>query len=269
MPDMPYDIVVCLKQVPHPDYLSKVTLDRTSGTIIREGIPAVVNPGDKNAVEEALRIREKYSGKITAITMGPPQARKALEDVLALEVDAAVHLCDYAFAGADTLATARALAAGIRKLGRFDLILCGDATIDSGTGQVAVQLAELLDLPCVTNGEAIAFENGQSLRVTRRWERGHVRLRMKLPAVIAVTDRLNQPRLPTILGIMAATQKEIVTWGAAEIGVATSQVGLCGSPTRFLEIGEFHARRQGEILKGTPEGVVTEAINRLTRLEVL
>ncbi|MBI4286522.1 MAG: electron transfer flavoprotein subunit beta/FixA family protein [Chloroflexi bacterium] len=266
---MPYDIIVCLKQVPHPDYLGKITLDRATGTIVRAGIPCVVNPGDRNAVEEALRIRERYAGKITAITMGPPEARKAMEDVLALETDTAVHLCDYAFAGADTLATARALASGIRRLGHFDLILCGDTTIDSGTGQVAVQLAELLDLPCVTNVESIAFEDGQSLIVTRHWERGHVKVRMKLPGVLAVTERINEPRLPTILGIMGVAQKEIATWGAALLGVDTAQVGLCGSPTRFLQIGEFHAKRHGEVLKGPPEAMVTEAVNRLKRMELL
>jgi len=266
---VPCDIVVCVKQVPRPDCLSKLSLDPTRGTITREGVPAVVNPGDRNAIEEALRIRERFSGRVIILTMGPPQARRALEEALAMEADAAVHLCDQAFAGADTLATAQALAYGIRKLEHFDLVLCGDATIDSGTGQVAVQLAEFLNLPGITNVEELTFENGRSLLVKRTWEKGYIKVRVKLPAVIAVTDKINQPRLPTILGIMAATQKEIKNWSAADISADVSRVGLSSSPTRVFEMSEFHAERQGEILLGSPEEVVTRAINRLVKLEAL
>lgn len=266
---MPCDIVVCMKQVPHPDYLGKISLDPTRGTINREGMPAVINPGDRNALEEALRIRERFSGRVIVLTMGPPQARKALEEALARDADAAIHLCDQAFAGADTLATAQALACGIGKLEHFDLVLCGDATIDSGTGQVAVQLAEFLDLPCITGAEELTFENERSLLVKRIWERGYIKVRIKLPAVIAVTDKINQPRLPTVLGIMAATQKEIKSWNAADISADVSRVGLSGSPTRVSQMSEFHAKRQGEILQGSPEEVVTLAIDRLGKLEML
>ena len=266
---MPCDILVCVKQVPHPDYLSKLSLDPATGTIMREGVPGVINPGDRNALEEALRIRERFSGRVIVLTMGPPQARKALEEALAMDADTAVHLCDQAFAGADTLATAAALACGIRKLGHLDLVLCGDTTIDSGTGQVAVQLAEFLDLPSITNVEELTFENEQSLLVKRIWERGYIKVRTKLPAVIAVTDGINQPRLPTVLGIMAATQKDIKSWNAADIGADASCVGLSGSPTRMFEMSKFHAERQGEILQGSPEEVVTRAIDKLVKLEML
>ena len=266
---MPCDIVVCVKQVPHPDYLDKISLDPVKGTIDRERVPAVINPGDRNALEEALRIRERFSGRVVVLTMGPPQARRALEEALAMDAGAAIHLCDPAFAGADTLATAQALAYGIRKLEHFDLVLCGNATIDSGTGQVALQLAEFLDLPCVTDAEELTFEDGQNLLVKRMWERGYIRARIKLPAVIAVSNKINQPRLPTILGIMAATQKEIKNWNAADIDADASCVGLNGSPTQVYETGEFHAARRGEILQGLPEEVVTLAIDRLVKLEML
>ena len=266
---MPTDIIVCVKQVPHPDYLSKISLDPEKGTVQREGVPAVINPGDRNALEEALRIRERFSGRVTVLTVGPTQARKALEEALAMGVDDAVHLCDQSFAGADTLATAQALAYGIGRLEHFDLVLCGDATIDSGTGQVAVQLAEFLDLPAVTNVEELTFEDEQSLVVRRIWERGYIRTRIKLPAVIAVTDKANQPRLPNILGIMAATQKEIKCWNAPDVGADVSCVGLNGSPTQVFQMSEFHAKRQGEILQGSPEEVVTLAIDKLVKLEVL
>ena len=266
---MSFDIIVCVKQVPHPDYLAKISLDPKTGTVVREGVPAVINPGDRNALEEALSIRERFSGRVTVLTVGPPPARKALEEALAMGADDAIHLCDRAFAGADTLATAQALAYGICKLERFDLILCGDATIDSGTGQVAVQLAEFLDLPCITNVEELAFDDEQSLGVKRLWERGYIRARLKLPAVLAVTNRINQPRLPTVLSIMAATQKEIECWDVADVGADESCVGLSGSPTRVFQVSEFHARRQGEVLQGSPEEVVTLAVDRLVKLEML
>ena len=263
------NLVVCVKQVIHPDYLSRISLDQVRGTVAREEVPAIINPGDRNALEEAMRIRERFSGQVTVLTMGPPQARKALEEALAIGVDAAVHLCDRAFAGADTLATAQALAYGIGKLGQFDVVLCGDATIDSGTGQVAVQLAEFLNLPCITSVEELTFEDEPGLFVKRIWERGYIKVRLKLPAVISVTDKINQPRLPNIAGIMAATQKEIKTWNAADIGADVTRVGLDGSPTRFYGVSEFHAKRQGAIFQGEPEEVVDGAVERLLKLEVL
>jgi electron transfer flavoprotein beta subunit len=266
---MPGDIVVCVKQVPHPDYLSKIALDLTRGTLAREGVPAIINPVDRNALEAALKIREGSTGRVIVLTMGPPQARKALEDALAMGADAAVHLCDRALAGADTLATARALAYGIKKLENVSLVLCGDATIDSGTGQVAAQLAELLGFPCVVNAEEIIIEDEQGLQVKRIWEYGHIKVRTKLPAVIAVTRNINQPRLPNVLGIMEATRKEIKEWCAADIGADSSNVGLAGSPTCFWQMSEFHAQRQGEILQGSAEEVVTAAVARLVKLEVL
>ena len=229
---MPLDIVICVKQVPHPDYLGKMALDPTSTTIDREAVPAIINPTDRNALEEALRIRERFSGRVV-------------------------------------VATAQALAYGIRKLERFDLILCGDATIDSGTGQVAVQLAEFLDLPCITNAEELTFENEQSVLVKRMWEGGYIKARIRLPAVIAVTSKVNQPRLPSVSGIMAVTQKEIKHWNATDISADTSRVGLSGSPTQVFQMSEFHARRQGELLQGSSEEVVTLAIDRLAKLEMV
>jgi electron transfer flavoprotein beta subunit len=269
---MPYNIIVCIKQVPHPEYFGQISLDRATGTINREGVPAIINPVDRNALEAALGIRDRFSGRVTVLTMGPPQAKRALEEALAMDADAAVHLCDAAFAGADTLATAQALAYALRKLEPFDLVFCGEATIDSGTGQVPVQLAELLGLPAITGVEELDFENEQAVMVKKIWERGYIKLRVLLsegPAVITVTSKINQPRLATVLGIMAATQKEIKRWGAADIGAEAALLGLKGSPTQVGEICELKVARQGEILEGPPEKVVGEAIERLRRLEIL
>jgi electron transfer flavoprotein beta subunit len=266
---MSYNIIVCIKQVPHPEYLDKVSVNPLTGTINREGVPSVINPVDLNALEEALVIREKFSGRVSVITMGPPQARKVLENTLAIGADRAIHLSDRFFAGADTLATARALAYGIERLGQFDIILCGDTSLDSGTGQVAVQLAVILSLPCITNVEEISFDNKHNLLVKQVWELGYTKLRMKLPGVIAVTRKINQPRLPNILGIMSAAQKEIIEWAATDICRDVGSVGLNGSPTHVLQVGEFHAKRQGEIYRGTPEEVTTLAIDRLMKQELI
>ncbi|MDD5127119.1 MAG: electron transfer flavoprotein subunit beta/FixA family protein [Dehalococcoidales bacterium] len=266
---MPGDIAVCIKQVPHPDCLAKLSLDAARGTVNREGVPAVINPVDRNAVEASLRLREKLRNRVIALTMGPPAARKALEDALAMGADYAVHLCDRAFAGADTLATARALAGGIRSTGGIALIICGNTTIDSGTGQVAAQLAEMLDFPCVTDIEEIMPEDGASLLVKRAWEQGDIRVRVRLPAVLAVNAKINQPRLPNVLDIMAARQKEIKEWCAADAKVEAGCVGLAGSPTQFWQAGEFHARRQGEILRGSPDEMVAAAVDKLKKLELI
>lgn len=266
---MNLDIVVCVKQVVHPDYFGKISLDPETGTIDRAGVPAVINPSDKNALEEALRIREEWSGRVTVLTMGPLQARKALEEALAIGADEAIHLCDPAFAGADTLATAQALASAIVMLEHSDLILCGGATIDSGTAQVPVQLAEFLDLPCVTGADEITIQDEHTILVRRVWERGYVKAKMRLPAVVAVADRINQPRLPCVQDIMAATQREIKEWHAADIGVYSSHVGLNGSPTQVYELCEFHAARHGELIREPPDEAVNLVIKRLAELEVL
>jgi electron transfer flavoprotein beta subunit len=265
---MPGDIAVCIKQVPHPDHLSRISLNER-GTLVREGVPVIVNPLDRNALEEALHLREKLGGKIIAFTMGPPQARKALEDALAMGADSAVHLCDKALAGADTLATAQALAFGVNKLENVSVVLCGNSTIDSGTGQVAVQLAELLGFPCAVNAEEIIPEDGESLLVKRAWERGNIKVRLKLPAVIAVTGNINQPHLPGITDIMAVARKEIKEWQAADFCEDTSCLGIAGSPTCFWQTGEFHAERKGEVLSGDVEQAVETAVSKIAGLELI
>ena len=265
---MLWDIVVCIKQVPHPDYLGKIALDPVRGTITREGIPGVINPLDRNALEAGLQIRHKFLGRLTVLTMGPPQARRALEDALAMGADSAVHLCDRAFAEADSLSTAQALAYAIHQIGHFDLVLCGDTTVDSGTGQVAVQLAEILNLPAVTSVEEIVIGEG-FLQVKRAWEKGYARLKVALPAVIAVNEKINQPRLASIMGIMATSRKEIKTWCPADVRAEAGFIGASGSPTRFYEISQLQAGRHGEILQGVPEETVAIAVEKLRKLELL
>jgi electron transfer flavoprotein beta subunit len=266
MKPMPLNVVVCIKQVPHPEHFSRITLDPARQTITREGIPAIINPLDRHALEEALKIREQFSGKVTAISMGPPQARQALEEALAIGADNAMLLCDKSFAGADTLATAYSLACGIKKLGDFALILCGNETVDSATGQVGPQLAELLDVPHVTSVIQISFEQGNTLIAKQALEQGYMKVRVKLPALLAVAKEINQPRLPTVLGIMEARNKELQVWGTSDIEATPDTIGLAGSPTQVAGIFKRDITRRREILKGTPEQITKKAVERLREL---
>jgi electron transfer flavoprotein beta subunit len=266
---MPLKIIVCIKQVPHPEHFSKISLDPVRQTITREGIPAIINSLDKNAIEEGLRLREKFSGKVTVISMGPPQAKDALEEALAMGVDNAILLCDRAFAGADTLATAYSLAYCIKKSGQFDLVLCGNSTVDSGTGQVGPQLAELLNIAHASFVKQVVFEQKRSLIVTRALERGYMKLRVKLPALLSVVKEINQPRLPTIWGILEAKNKEITVWGAADVGAIAENIGLSGSPTQVIGVCKSEIRRENEIFEGPPEEIVKKALARLSKLQAI
>ncbi len=263
---MGLNIIACIKQVPDPRHFSKISLDPVTKTITRQGIPAVINPVDKNALEEGLRIRERYSGKLTAVTMGPSQARRALEEALAMGADEAFLLCDTAFAGADTLATAYSLACNIRGMGNFDLILCGNATADSGTGQVGPQLAEFLGIPCVSNVREITFEHDKSLVVKQALERGYLRVKLRLPALITVTKEINRARLVTAFGIMEAAEKEIRELCCTDLEVDPGCVGRAGSPTEVLEAVELPRRRKGELMTGSPEEAVRKAVEKMREL---
>lgn len=260
------NIIVCIKQVPHPEHFSRIKLDPLRQTITREGIPAIINPVDRHALEEALRICEELSGKVTVISMGPPQAKRALEEALAMGADNALLLCDKSFAAADTLATAYSLACGIKKLGSFALILCGNETIDSGTGQVGPQLAEFLDIPHVTSVSQITFEERNSLMIKQDIEWGYMKIRVRLPALLAVTRKVNQPRLPTVWAIMEAKNKGIQIWGVSDIGASPDMVGLAGSPTRVTGMSERDTKRRREILRGVPSQIAKEAVERLQEL---
>ncbi len=263
------DIVVCLKQVPHPDYFAQLTIDPVTKRVRREGIPLVVNPVDRNAIGAGLQLRDRFSGGVTVLTMCPPEAKEALEEALAMGADKAILLSDRAFAGADTLATAYTLAAGIRKYCPFSLILCGNETIDSATSQVGPQLAEFLDIPHVTNVRAMDFIGEGRLLVERSLEHGYMKVEVTLPALITVNKEISEPRLPTVAGIMGVAQKELKTYGLTDLELSPEQVGLAGSPTQMSELSEFKQQRRGEILQGEAEQVTREAMLRLRELHVL
>ena len=263
---MALEIIVCIKEVPDPGYFSKISLDPVTKTITREGIPAVINPVDRNALEEGLRIRERYSGRVSVLTMGPPQARRALEEALAMGADEAFLLCDEAFAEADTLATAYSLACVIRDMGHFDLILCGNETVDSGTCQVGPQLAQLLDIACVSNVKEITFEEEMSLVAKQALEGGYMRVKVRLPALITVTKEINKPRLVTAFGIIEAAEKEIKERCCKDVEADPKCIGRAGSPTEVIEAFELPLRRKGEIMTGVPEEAIKKAIEKIREL---
>ncbi len=270
---MSLNILVCIKQVPDPEQFDRIMLDPATGSINRTGIPPVTNPIDRHAVEEALRIREALGGTVAVLTMGPPQARKCLEDALSMGADRGVLLCDMAFAGADTLATAAVLAAGIRSAGDFDLVLCGNESVDGATGQVPAQLAEALGWPRVTYARKIEMkEEGRAALVEREIEGGFLRVEVKLPAVIAVVKRVNRYRLPTIFGIMEAGRKEITEVGCAaceNCGLASKEMGLGGSPTRVAGVFQSHRKRHVEMIGGEPKEAARGLVQKLREMDAL
>ena len=258
-------IAVCLKQVPDPVLFDRIELDKKTGTIIRTGIPAVINPVDRHALEEALKIRDEFGGEVIALSMGPPQAREVMELALAAGADRAVLLSDREFAGADTLATALTLARAIEKLGEIHLVFCGNISVDGSTGQVPAQLAEYLRVPHMSQVEEIKFVSPMAIEVKTKREHGFARARLKLPAVLAVIPTINVWRLLTVSGIMGIETKEIKILTAKELGL-TGKVGLDGSPTRVSGISETKVERRGFILSYEEEGAVSQAVKRLRQL---
>jgi len=227
--------IVCIKQVPDT---TEVKIDPERGTLIRDGVPSIINPFDTYAIEEALRLREKFGGKVTVITMGPPQAISALKEAVAMGADEAILLSQAVFAGADTWATAYTLSKAIRKIGDFDVIFCGRQAIDGDTGQVGPGIATQLQinqLTYVCKISSIDFEK-KHIEVERLVEEGREVVQSPLPCLITVVKDINQPRYPTILGIRRASKIKIPTWTSEDLDVDPNLIGLTGSPTKVVKI---------------------------------
>lgn len=240
------NIIVCIKQVPDT---TEVKINPETGTLIREGVPSIVNPFDTYAIEEGLRLKEKFGGKVTVISMGPPQAVEALKEAVAMGADEAVLLSDRAFAGSDTWATAYTLAKAIQKCGVFDVILCGKQAIDGDTGQVGPGIARQLGVTQLTYVFKIQKlePETRTIAVERLLEEGREVVETKLPVLLTVVKDINQPRYPTFLGIRRATKMQIPTWGAADLGdVDASKLGLKGSPTQVVKIFS-PPKREGKV----------------------
>jgi electron transfer flavoprotein alpha/beta subunit len=221
------NIVVCVKQVPSSD---KVTMDKETGKLNREGISSILNPFDENAIELGLQLKEKHRGKVTVVTMGPPQAEEILRQCIAFGVDEAILITDKRFAGSDTWATSYALSLAIKKLGEFDLVLFGKQSIDGDTSQVGPGVACFLDIPVITYiKEVEKIEKG--LKVTRITEEGSQVWEVYGKAALTVSKEANAIRMPSLKGKMKAKSALITKWSADDLGADEQKIGLNGSPT--------------------------------------
>lgn len=260
------NVIVCLKQVPGT---TEVKIDSQTNTLVRQGIENIVNPFDSYALEEGVRLRERYSGKVITISMGPPQAEEVLREAISTGADDAVLLSDSAFAGADTLATAYTLAKAIDRLGHYDVIICGRQTIDGDTGQVGPELAEMLGIPFVAYVSQIEEIDNGRMRVRRMVEDGYEVIETPLPAVLTVVKEINVPRLPSLRGLSKAKSAVIPVWTAQELDVDKNMVGLSGSATRVIEIFFPQRVRRGEIFQGELESQVSSLVDKLREAKMV
>jgi len=254
------NVVVCLKQVPGT---TQVKIDPETNTLIRQGIENIINPFDTYAIEEGVRLRERFGGKVTAISMGPPQAETALKEAISLGADEGILLSDPAFAGADTWATSCTLSMALRKLEKYDLIICGRQTLDGDTGQVGPQLAEMLALPFIAYVSQIEEVADGEMRVRRMVEDGYEIMESSLPTVLTVVKEINTPRLPSLRGIARSKSASIPVWGVEELNADPDKVGLSGSFTRVVRIFSPQRVCRGEIFQGDVEDQVDCLISRL------
>jgi len=227
------NIIVCIKQVPNT---TEIKIDPASNTLVREGVESIVNPFDLYAIEEALRIKERYGGKVIAVSMGPPQVESALREAVSMGVDDIVLLSDRKFAGADTWATSLTLSAAIKKIGEFDIIFFGQQAIDGDTAQVGPGVAAHLGLPQTCFVRKIETINEGKIVVERLMEDGIDTIEMTLPVVVTVVKEINTPRLPSLRGKRAAKNAVLTVYNAEDINLPDNEIGLNGSPTQVVKI---------------------------------
>ncbi|MDF3003426.1 MAG: electron transfer flavoprotein beta subunit/FixA family protein [Bacillota bacterium] len=256
-------IVVCIKPIPDPEYYHQITIDPVKKTIQREGIPTIINPEDRHALEEALRIREKHGGKVILTSMAPPSAQTNLLEGLAMGADEAYLLSDRRFAGADTLATSYVLAKGIEKIGGADLVITGTQTGDGATAQVSSQLGEWLCVPHLWNVMEYYIESVDEVFVKTRVENGYLEWKATLPMVIGVTREINKPRLISVMGVMKAKKKPYAVYTADDLDLDPSRIGFEGSPTQPGEVFTPDIKRSCELVKGTGEELVHTLLAKL------
>lgn len=258
-------IIVCIKQVPDT---TEIKIDPKTGTLIRKGVPAIINPDDMHALEEALRIKERLGAHTIALSMGPPQAEEALREALAMGIDDAVLLSHRSFAGADTLATSYTLGKAIETIGDFDLVICGRQAIDGDTAQIGPQLAEFLGIPQITYVRRVELTNGGIL-AERALEDGYERIETRLPALITVVSELNKPRYPSLVNIMKAFRKSIEVWGVDDVQADRSHVGLQGSATQVLETITPEWASKVEMIPGPPKEAAEVLIKKLRQEKII
>lgn len=257
------NIIVCIKQVPDT---AEVRINPETNTLIREGVPSIINPYDLHALEAALQIKEKTGCKVTAITMGPPQAEEALREAISMGVDDVRLISDRAFAGADTWATSYALYKAIEKLG-YDIILCGKQAIDGDTAQVGPEVAEFLNIPHISYVRNIEDVSTANIKVQRLMDEGYDVVESSLPVLMTVVKELNTPRLPSLKGKMAAKKAVITRMDLNAIGAEEENVGLKGSPTQVKNIFAPQAKTERKMLQGSIEEQLDALVQELRGLK--
>jgi electron transfer flavoprotein beta subunit len=257
------NIVVCIKQVPDA---AEVRINPDTGTLMREGVPSIINPYDMHAMEAAIWLKEQAGGTVTALTMGPPQAESALREAVSMGVDDAVLLTDKAFAGSDTWATSYALSKAIEKL-QAHIIVCGKQAIDGDTAQVGPEVAEMMGIPHVAYVRKIEAINEKSIKVERLMDEGYDVVESSLPVLLTVVRELNEPRLPSLKGKMRAKKAEIKNWTASDIGADEENLGLQGSPTQVKRIFAPEVRADREMLEGSPEEQAEKLLKKLQEMK--
>lgn len=260
-------IIVCIKQVPDTN---EVKLDPKTGTLIRDGVPSIINHDDMNALEEALKLKDRYKDvEITALTMGPPQADVALREALAMGADRAILVTDRAFAGADTWATSNTITAAIKKIGDYDMIFCGRQAIDGDTAQVGPQIAEKLDLPQVTYVQKMEVNDGTVI-AQRALEDGYEVIEVKMPCLLTAIKELNTPRYASVRGIFDAyREKNIEVWTAKDIEIDPEIIGLNGSPTNVRKTFTPDPKGKGTLLPGCGKDAVCDLFCRLKEKHII
>ncbi len=256
---MAFKIIVCAKQVPDTNVIK---INPKTGTLIRDGVPSILNHDDANALEEALKIKDQYPDThITVVTMGPPQAKDLLLECLAMGADEGVLVSDRAVGGSDTWATSNTLEAAIRKIGEYDLVFAGRQAIDGDTAQVGPQIAEKLHLPQVTYVEKFSIDkNLKDITVQRQLEDGYETIKLQTPCMLTAIKELNTPRYMTISGIFSAQKKPIHVWNAKDIGVDLTTVGLEASPTNVFRSFTPAPKGKGVVLEGDTEAEVSKKL---------
>lgn len=253
-------IIVCIKQVPDT---TEIKLDPVKGTLIRTGVPSIMNPDDKGALEQALMFKDKYGAEVSVVTMGPGQAKAVIYEAFAMGCDKGYLITDRKFGGADTLATSYTISQAIKSLD-YDLILAGRQAIDGDTAQVGPQIAEWLDLPQVTYVEEVEFDGSKKLTVKKNVEEGHEYLELELPCMLTFLASAYEPRYMNVKDIMTAFDKEIVELNFGDFPVEEERLGLKGSPTNVKKSFTKGAKAMGTLHEElTPEQAADLILEKL------
>ncbi|MGL5356508.1 MAG: electron transfer flavoprotein subunit beta/FixA family protein [Cetobacterium sp.] len=242
------NVIVCLKQVPNT---SEVKINSETGTLIRDGVESIINPDDKYALEMALKLKDRNNAHITILTMGPPQAKDAINEGLAMGADRGILLTDRSFAGSDTWATATILSAAVEKIGKYDVIICGRQAIDGDTAQVGPEMAEFLNLPQITYVNKLDINTNKAV-VNRYFEDRDIRMEVNFPVLITVIKDSIPPRYPTVRGIFKYFNEDVIEeWTLKDLEmIDTTQIGLKGSPTNVYKSFVPIKQKKVEIIRG-------------------